>query len=64
MNNFILYVKESYNELINKVSWPSYPALIRNTILVSVASIILALIIFLMDTVFQAILEQIYKINL
>ena len=43
------YIKSSYDELINKVSWPTWSQLQNSTIVVAIASIIIALMIFLMD---------------
>ena len=34
------YFKESYNELVNKVTWPTFPQLQSSTIVVMVASVI------------------------
>ncbi len=62
MEKVILYIKESYNELLNKVTWPSWPNLQSSTILVLVASLILALLIFVMDLVSKGVLDQIYGI--
>jgi preprotein translocase subunit SecE len=62
MDKIILYFKESYNELINKVTWPTWANLQSNTVLVIVASIILALIIFVMDVISRTGLELIYGI--
>ncbi len=56
----IASVKESYNELINKVSWPSWSELQSSTILVLVASLIIALLVFLMDTISRQIVDIIY----
>lgn len=44
--------KESYDELVHKVTWPSWKQLQSSSILVLVASVIIALIIFLMDYLF------------
>jgi len=44
--------KESYDELVHKVTWPSWKQLQSSSILVLVASAIIALIIFLMDYIF------------
>ena len=44
--------QESYEELVHKVTWPSWKQLQSSSILVLVASVIIALIIFLMDYVF------------
>jgi len=62
MNDIVLYVKESYNELIHKVTWPTWPNLFSNTRLVIIASVIISLIIFLMDSVFNSVLTTIYKL--
>ncbi|MDR0790666.1 MAG: preprotein translocase subunit SecE [Bacteroidales bacterium] len=45
------YVKDSYTELVYKVSWPSMSELTNSTIVVFVASLIIALMIFIMDIV-------------
>ena len=44
--------KESYDELVYKVTWPSWKQLQSSSILVLVASLIIAGIIFVMDYVF------------
>jgi len=56
------YVSESYDELMNKVSWPTWSELQSSAIVVSVASLIIALVVYLMDQSFQTILEQFYKL--
>ncbi|MDE5730882.1 MAG: preprotein translocase subunit SecE [Alistipes sp.] len=55
------YIKESYNELINKVTWPTFPQLQSSTIVVMVASLIFAVIILAMDISFENIMAAIYK---
>lgn len=52
MSKIINYVKESYDELMHKVSWPTMSELQNSTIVVFVASLIIALIIFIMDIAF------------
>ncbi|NBC05998.1 MAG: preprotein translocase subunit SecE [Bacteroidetes bacterium] len=59
-----LYVIESYNELVNKVTWPTWSNLQSSTIVVLIASIILALVIFLMDIISKGVLDQIYDLNI
>lgn len=63
MESLKLYIKESYNELLNKVTWPTWANLQGSTIVVLVASLILALVIFLMDTVSNSLLTFIYNLN-
>lgn len=60
MEKLTLYVKESYNELVNKVTWPDMASLQSSTILVLVASLIIALIVFVMDLISKQTLELIY----
>lgn len=61
-NKVVNYVKESYDELMHKVSWPSWSELQGSAIVVSVASLIIAVIVFAMDEVFRNILLQFYKL--
>lgn len=57
-----MYVIESYNELIHKVTWPTWANLQSSTVVVLVASIILASIIFLMDVFSRTILDFVYSL--
>ena len=53
-------IKESYNELVYKVSWPTPKELSQSAVLVLVASIILALVVWLMDWCFESLMTVIY----
>lgn len=55
------YIKESYNELVNKVTWPTFGQLQNSTVVVMVASLIFALVVLVMDMSFETILAQVYK---
>jgi len=46
------YIEESYNELMHKVTWPTWRELQESTVLVFIAILILTAVIFLMDFVF------------
>jgi len=61
-NKVVNYIKECYDELMHKVSWPSWSELQGSAIVVSVASLIIAVIVFAMDEVFRNILMQFYKL--
>jgi len=54
------YVKECYTELVEKVSWPTWKELQSSAIVVSIASLIIALVVLLMDESFRTILEGYY----
>ncbi len=56
------YIKESYEELVKKVTWPTWSELQNSTIIVAVATIIIALIIYLMDTFFSNVLSVFYSL--
>ncbi|MBM3434609.1 MAG: preprotein translocase subunit SecE [Bacteroidetes bacterium] len=55
------YVRESYDELVHKVSWPTWSELQNSAIVVSIASLIIALLVYLMDFSFQNLLQLFYK---
>jgi preprotein translocase subunit SecE len=63
MDSIILYIKESYNELMHHVTWPTWAELFSATRLVIVASVIIALVIALMDAVSNTSLETIYNLG-
>jgi len=56
------YIKSSYDELINKVSWPSWSDLQSSSIVVAIASLIIALIIYAMDQTFSNIMNVFYSL--
>jgi preprotein translocase subunit SecE len=62
MKRFINYIKECYTELVEKTSWPTWKELQSSAIVVSIASLIIALVVYLMDKSFETILENIYRI--
>ncbi|MDY0342063.1 MAG: preprotein translocase subunit SecE [Lentimicrobium sp.] len=54
------YISESYDELMHKTSWPTWSELQNSAIVVSIASLIIAFVVYLMDMSFQTILKQFY----
>ncbi|MEM6735690.1 MAG: preprotein translocase subunit SecE [Bacteroidota bacterium] len=61
MFKIVTFFKESYEELARKVSWSKYSDLQNSAILVLVASLIFALIIGVIDYVFENLMEFIYE---
>ena len=47
------YIKDAYNELIHKVSWPTRAELTSSAVVVLSASLILALVLFAIDSIFE-----------
>ena len=59
----IIDIKESYNELVYKVSWPTQKQLVNSSVLVLIASIILAVFIWAVDKIFDLLMQLIYSIS-
>ena len=62
MEKIQLYLRESYQELVKNVSWPTWTNLQANAVAVVVAVLLLAAIVFLMDVVSKFTLDLIYGI--
>ncbi len=54
------YCKKSYEELMHKVSWPSRSELMNSAVLVLVASLCIAVVVFVIDQAFQHGMEGVY----
>jgi preprotein translocase subunit SecE len=61
MANVTEYIKESYIELTEKVTWPTWRDLQSSAILVLVAAIIIALVILGMDQIIAYLLKAFYS---
>ncbi len=57
----LLYLEDAYKELVEKVTWPTWKELQSSSIIVLVASLIIALVISAMDGVFKNVMEFIYN---
>ena len=62
MNKIGNYVKDSYRELAEKVTWPDWDQLQQSTMIVLVATIIITLVVWLMDFLAGGGLNLLYKI--
>jgi preprotein translocase subunit SecE len=56
------YFRESYTELVHKVTWPAWKELQNSGVLVLVATLIIALLVAAMDMSFSRIMEFIYSL--
>jgi preprotein translocase subunit SecE len=52
MSQITQYFKDSYEELVTKVTWPTWRELQGSSVLVFVSSLIIAALVFIMDWVF------------
>jgi preprotein translocase subunit SecE len=61
MSKFGNYIQEAYDELVHKVTWPSWDELQQTTIIVLISLIIITMVIFGMDFAGENVLTLIYK---
>lgn len=62
MSKFGNYIQSAYDELVHKVTWPSWDELQQTTVIVIVAMIIFTLLIFGMDFASEQVLKLLYNI--
>jgi len=62
MSKLGTYINETVSELTTKVSWPTWSELQGSAIVVMIASIIIALIVFAMDWSFSNLMQTFYKL--
>jgi preprotein translocase subunit SecE len=62
MNNIFLYIRESYNELVHKVTWSTWPELLASTRIVLVGTVIFSLIVLLADVISKFVTTTIYNL--
>jgi preprotein translocase subunit SecE len=55
-----LYFQEAFDELVHKVTWPTWKELQSSALVVMVASLIISILIFIMDLSFRNMMELIY----
>ena len=61
MNKITTFFRESYKELLEKVSWPTWSELQQSTVIVLVATLITTLLVWLMDVIASSLLHLIYS---
>lgn len=60
MGKFGRYLQEAYDELLHKVTWPTWPVLQQTTIIVIIALAITTLIILGMDKASEGVIKVVY----
>jgi len=60
MNKITTYIKESYKELAEKVSWPTWPQIQQSTMIVLAATLVITALILVMDFTAGKVLKFIY----
>jgi preprotein translocase subunit SecE len=62
MNKITTYFKESYRELLEKVTWPTWLQLQQSTVIVLVATVIITFMVWIMDFSSNQLLKLIYSL--
>jgi len=62
MNKITTYFKESYRELLEKVTWPTWLQLQQSTVIVLVATVIITAMVWIMDFSSNQLLKMIYSL--
>jgi preprotein translocase subunit SecE len=62
MNKISIYFRESYKELMEKVTWPSWTQLQQSTVIVLAATVVITVIVFVMDLLSSGLLRIIYSL--
>jgi len=62
MNKIATYFRESYKELMEKVTWPTWTQLQQSTMIVIAATILITALISGMDLITNVALKFIYNI--
>jgi preprotein translocase subunit SecE len=60
LKKIVNYCKACYDELAHKTTWPTRKELTQSAVLVLTASLIIAVVVWLMDVVFKAVMSSIY----
>lgn len=62
MSRIVQIWKETADELVNKVTWPTWEELRSSTVIVIVASILFALAIWAIDKSFGFVMDILYSL--
>jgi preprotein translocase subunit SecE len=62
MNKITTYFRESYRELLEKVSWPSWSELQQSTVIVLVATLLITVLVWIMDVIASSVLHFVYSL--
>ncbi len=62
MTKISAYFRDSYHELMEKVSWPNWQQLQQSTTIVLVATLIITAMVWVMDLVSNSVLKFVYSL--
>ena len=56
------YLREIYDEMVRKVSWPTWKELRSSALIVMIASLLIAAVVLVMDLTFERALDWVYRL--
>jgi preprotein translocase subunit SecE len=62
MNKIQSYFKDSYEELMEKVTWPNWQQLQQSTVIVLIATLVITAIVWILDLGSNSVLKFIYSL--
>ena len=62
MNKVSAYFRDSYQELVEKVTWPSWIQLQQSTLIVLVATVVITGMVWIMDFSSNQLLKLVYSL--
>jgi preprotein translocase subunit SecE len=62
MNKISAYFKDSYHELVEKVTWPTWVQLQQSTVIVLIATVIITALVWVMDFSSLQLLKLVYSL--
>jgi preprotein translocase subunit SecE len=62
MTKIATYFKDSYKELMEKVTWPTWAELQQSTMIVLAATLIITALVWVMDFAGGSVLKFVYKL--
>ena len=62
MNKLGAYLGDSYKELMEKVTWPTWEQLQQSTVIVLVATLVITVVVSVMDFFSSELLKGVYKL--
>ncbi|MBS1758045.1 MAG: preprotein translocase subunit SecE [Bacteroidetes bacterium] len=62
MNKFLVFLKDSYKEMIEKVSWPKWDELQQSTMIVLGSTLFITALVWVMDLVANNSMKFIYSL--
>jgi preprotein translocase subunit SecE len=62
MKKIEAYFKDSYEELMERVTWPTWEQLQQSTMIVLVATLVITALVWVMDFASNSILKSVYSL--